>query len=228
MKPLWLRLYFLGMLLLIFDDWGDLIIHLLVFGSEEEQAPSIRQCLQLLVVFLDALLTLVDGLLPLVLGKLVLLVKLLAVPDQVEDVPLLLVEALSEIPPNVVGRQDQLVSSLVHEIPESRLVSLDHLIFKIYLPWSEIGFTWRANWLKCRAICLHEHFGTLSLSELILNPNHIPHVGRAINVLVGNGWIIISPGFFVNLVHCLIHLRNLVQRALYRGLTGVECTTSQL
>ena len=75
---------------------------------------------------------------------------------------------------------------------------------------------------------MHVHLGTLSFSKLILDSDHIPHVGRAINVLEGYGWILITPGFFVNLVHCLIHLRNLVQRALYRGLTGVEYTTSQL
>jgi hypothetical protein len=85
------------------------------------------------VVFLDSLLALVDVLLPLVLWELVLLVKVLAVPDQVEDVPLLIVKVLFEILPNVVGRQDQRVSSLVHEIPEPRLISLDHPIFEIYL-----------------------------------------------------------------------------------------------
>lgn len=61
-----------------------------------------------------------------------------------------------------------------------------------------------------------------------MDPDYITHVGRAINVLECYGWILITPGFFVNLVHSLIHLRNLVQRALYRGLTGVEYTTSQL
>lgn len=127
-----------------------------------------------------------------------------------------------------MGRQDQRVSSLVHEIPEARLVSLDHPIFKIYLPWGQIGFTRRETWLECSPICLHEHLRTLSLRKLILDPDHITHVGRAINVLVGDGWILITPGFFVNLVHCLIHLRNLVQRALHRGLTVVEYTTSQL
>ena len=86
------------------------------------------------MVLLDALLAEVDVLLPLVLRILILLVEVLAVPDQVEDIPLLLVEVLLVIPSNVVGRQDQRVSSLVHEIPEARLVSLDHPIFKIYLP----------------------------------------------------------------------------------------------
>ena len=59
---------------------------------------------------------------------------MLAVPDQVEDIPLLLVKVLLVIPPDVVGRQDQRVSALVHEIPEARLVSLNHPIFEIYLP----------------------------------------------------------------------------------------------
>lgn len=127
-----------------------------------------------------------------------------------------------------MGRQDQRVSSLVHEIPEARLVSLDHPIFEIYLPWSQIGFTGRETWLECSPKCLHKHLGTLSLSKLILDSDHIPHLRLAIYVLVGDGWILITPGFFVNLVHSLIHLRNLVQRALNRSLTGVEYTTSQL
>ena len=138
-----MRLYFLWLLFLIFDDRGDLIIHLLVFGSEEEESAPIRESLKHLVVLLDALLAEVDVLLPLVLRILILLVKVLAVPDQVEDIPLLLVEVLLVIPPDVVGRQDQRVSSLVHEIPEARLVSLDHPIFEIYLPCGQIGFTWR-------------------------------------------------------------------------------------
>ena len=86
------------------------------------------------MVLLDAFLAEIDVLLPLVLRKFILLVKVLAVPDQVEYVPLLLVEVLLVIPPNVVGWQDKRVSSLVHEIPEARLVSLDQPIFEIYLP----------------------------------------------------------------------------------------------
>lgn len=153
---------------------------------------------------------------------------MLAVPDQVQNITLLLVEVLLVIPPNVVRRQDQRVFALVHEIPEARLVSLDHPIFEVHLPWGQIRFTWRETWLECSPICLHEHLGTLSLSKLIRDPDHIPHVGWAIDVLIGDWWILIPSGFFVNLVHRLIHLSYLIQRALHRGLTGVEYTTSQL
>ena len=86
------------------------------------------------MVLLDALLAEINELLPFVLWKLILLVKVLAGPDQVEHVPLLLVEVLLVIPPNVVRWLDKRVSSLVHEIPEAGLISLDHLIFEVYLP----------------------------------------------------------------------------------------------
>ena len=123
-------------------------------------------------------------------------------------------------------RQNKRVLAESHKVSETFLISIYDRIVEFLFPLSHIGFTRIHGWVE--SCPLRKHFNALSLGKAIL---YIPHVRDRIDIFKGDWWILVSitSEFFVNLIHCLIHLWRLIQRTLHRCcLVWIEDATPQL
>ena len=125
-------------------------------------------------------------------------------------------------------RQDKRVLPESHQISEAFLISIDDQVVEFLFPLRHIGLPGVHRWVEGGALGLHEDSWTLGLGESVLD---IAHVRGRIDVFVGD-WRILVPltsGFFIYLIHRLIHLGGLIERALHGGcMIRIENASSQM